>query len=158
MLSSSPLSRKSCSVLAGPNKVPSSTFSLCSDRKPLRFRLLKDFLDRLSFTQKQVLAMPSVGGCKGLHFFESRIVNHQMIVRAQCWTVMPSNDRLDDHRQFKFPGKLHYTTVCARLDIRWRQEHQRTEMLRCRLEHVRYRTPSLCVTEVGNLRCPMRPA
>lgn len=119
--------------------------------------LLNAYLDRLSLKNKDVVAMSYWERYKGFHFFEPRIVDHQMIVRAQSWVVMPLNDRLSIHRQFQLPDNLRNMTVCAHLDTRWRQENLLTGTLRCRLEHARYQTSSSCVNCVGNLRCPMCP-
>ena len=119
--------------------------------------LLKGYLAHLSLTKKEVIEMSLFEGYKGFHFFEPRIVDDQMIVRAQSWIVIPSNDRVNIHKQFRLPGYLYDTTVCAHLDLRDGEDNRLTWLLRCRLEHMRYQASSPCVSCVGNLRCPMCP-
>lgn len=119
--------------------------------------LLKGYLAHLSLTKKEVIEMSLFEGYKGFHFFEPRIVDDQMIVRAQSWIVIPSNDRVNIHKHFRLPGYLYDTRVCAHLDLRDGEDNRLTWLLRCRLEHVRYQASSPCVSCVGNLRCPMCP-
>ena len=119
--------------------------------------LLKGYLAHLSLTKTQVVEMSSFAGYNGFHFFEPRIVDNQMIVRAQSWIVMPSNDRVNVHKQFQLPEYFFNTTVCAHLDLGYGDENRLTRLLRCRLAHVRYQKSSPCVSCVGNLRCPMCP-
>lgn len=119
--------------------------------------LLKGYLTHLSLTKKKVVEMSLFEGYKGFHFFEPRIVDDQMIVRAQSWIVIPSNDRVNVHKQFRLPEYLFDTTVCAHLNLRDGEDNRLTRLLRCRLAHVRYQASSPCVSCVGNLRCPMCP-
>ena len=119
--------------------------------------LLKGYLAHLSLATPQVIQMSSFGGYKGFHFFEPRIVNNQMIVRAQSWIVMPYNDRLNVHKQFQLPERLFDTTACAHLNLGGWEENLLTWVVRRRLADIRYQTPSPCVTCVGNIRCPMCP-
>lgn len=60
-------------------------------------------------------------GYKGLYFFKHRIVKGQMIVRAQCWIVMPLDKRAYVHDQFQLPGHVYSTGACAHLGLRWKQ-------------------------------------
>ena len=119
--------------------------------------LLKSYLQRLSLTNKEVTEMSFTESYNGFHFFEPRIVDHQMVVRAQSWIVMPSYDRVNVHNRFRLPDNLCNTTVCAHLDLRWGQANRLTKILCCRLGHARYQTPSPCINCEGNLRCPMCP-
>ena len=119
--------------------------------------LLKGYLAHLSLTRKEVIEMSSFERYKGFHFFEPRIVDDQMIVRAQSWIVIPSNDRVNVHKQFRLPDHLFNTTVCAHLDLRYGEDNGLTRLVHCRLAHVRYQASSHCVSCVGNLRCPMCP-
>ena len=117
----------------------------------------KGYLAHLSLTKTQVVEMSSSEGYKGFRFFEPRIVDNQMIVRSQSWIVLPSNDKVNVHKQFQLPEYLYKTTVCAHLDLAEGEDHRLTWLLRCRLAHVRHQTSSPCVNCVGNLRCAMCP-
>lgn len=119
--------------------------------------LVKGYLAHLSLTRKIVIEMSLFGGYKGFHFFEPRIVDDQMIVRAQSWIVIPSNDSLNYHKQFRLPRYLYNTTACAHLDLRHGEDNPLTWLLRCRLAHVRYPVSSPCISCGRNLRCPMCP-
>ena len=80
--------------------------------------LLKGYLAHLSLTKAKVVNMYLSGSYKGFHFFEPRIVNDQMIVRAQTWIVMPYEDRVNAQAYLHLPAYLVATTPCAHLDIR----------------------------------------
>ncbi len=116
--------------------------------------LLKGYLAQLSLTKPRVTQMSIFESYKGFHFFEPRIVNHQMIVRAQSWIVMPYNDRVNVQKQFQLPECLFDTTACAHLNLRGWEENMLTFILRCRLADVRFQTSPPCVT---NIRCPWCP-
>ena len=118
--------------------------------------LLKGYLSHLSVTKPRVIEMSLSGGYKGFHFFEPRIVENQMIVRAQSWIVMPYNDRFV-HKQFQLPKPLYDTTACAHHNLRGWEENPLTSLLRSGLADVRHQTSSPCVACVGNIRCPRCP-
>ena len=119
--------------------------------------LLKGYLAHLSLTKAQVTNMAISERYRGFHFFEPRIVGNQMIARAQSWIVMPYNDRVNVHKQFRFPEHLFHTTACAHLNVAAWEENLLTFVLRCRLADVRYQTSSPCVTCAENIRCPRCP-
>ena len=123
-------------------------------------RTLKGYLALLSLTNEQVIDTSLSKGYQGFrfYFFEPRIVVNQMIIRAQSWIVMPYNDRLNVHKQFKLPTFHCNATVCAHLGAGGGEDSRLTQALHCRLEHARYQTPSpFCLDCVGMLRCPMCP-
>ena len=119
--------------------------------------LLKGYLSHLSLTKAQVRNMSLSGDHMGFHFFEPRIVDNQMIVRAQTWIVMLSKDGVDVQQHLDLPAYLSATTICAHLNLRIWQENQLLQVVRCRLAHVQFHTPSPCVSCVGNIRCPLCP-
>lgn len=100
--------------------------------------LLEGYLTHLSLTKPRVIEMASFEGYKGFDFFEPRIANNQMIVRAQSWIVMPYNDRVNVHKQFQLPKHVYDTTACAHLNLRGWEDNLLTFVLHSRLADVRY--------------------
>lgn len=92
---------------------------------------------------------------EGLHFFQPRIVNYQMIARAQSWIAIPFNDEFDIDTQFRLPEYLYHTGVFVHVDL-WKHENRLTEILRCRLKHARSQMSS-CTDCADNIMCPMCP-
>ena len=119
---------------------------------------LKGYLALLSLTNEQVIDISSSKGSKGFrfYFFEPRIVDNQMIVRAQTWLVMPYNSRLDDHKKVRLPEFACDATVCAHLSAEGLDRLSRA--IHCRLRHARGQTlPPYCLDCARVLRCPMCP-
>ena len=121
---------------------------------------LKGYLALLSLTNEQVIDTSLSKGSKGFrfYFFEPRIVDNQMIVRAQTWLVMPYNDRLHVHKECRLPQFSCEATVCAHLGAGGLEESRLTRVIQCGLGHARYQTSSSrCLDCEGVLRCPMCP-
>ena len=121
---------------------------------------LKGYLALLSLKSEQVIDTSLSRGSKGFrfYFFEPRIADNEMMIRAQTWLVMPYNDRINIHKQFKLPKFRCNATVCAHLGVEGSEENRLTQALHCRLDHARYQTSSPCCPECsGMLQCPMCP-
>ena len=121
---------------------------------------LKGYLALLSLTNEQEIDISSSNGSKGFrfYFFEPRIVDNQMIVRAQTWLVMPYNSRLDDHKKLRLPEFACDATVCAHLSAEGLEESQLSRAINCRLRHARGQTlPPYCLNCAAVQRCLMCP-
>ena len=66
---------------------------------------------------------------KGLYFFEPRLVNGRISVRAQSWILIPGGQGV------VMPSR-HWTTVCAHLNGNYPFRNQYTAIFRCQLEHL----------------------
>lgn len=89
----------------------------------------KVFLTRSAFLQPARGRMTLFPSYKGLYFFEPRLVNGKIFVRAQSWIFNPGEQGA------VVPGR-HYTTVCAHLDGNPPNGNPYTAVFRCQLEHL----------------------
>ena len=124
------------------------------------FHTLKGYLSFLSLKNEQRIDISTSKGPKGyrFYFFEPRIVDSQMIVRAQTWLVMPYNDRLPIQERYPLPQFACDATVCAHLGTGGLEESLLRRTIYCALLHARYQTLLPCCLDcVRVLRCPDCP-
>ena len=90
----------------------------------------KAFLTRSAFLQPARGCMTLFPSYEGLYFFEPRLVNGQIFVRAQSWIFNPGEQGAEVPRR-------HCTTVCAHLDGNSPyRRNSYTAVFRCQLEHL----------------------
>ena len=109
----------------------------------------KAFLTCSAFLQPVRGHLTDFPSHQGLYFFEPRLVNGKIYVRAQSWIFFPDRQRVG------MPWK-HVTTVCAHLNGNSPFPNPYIAVFRCQLKHLRAKQASCeeCRSLMRCERCP----
>ena len=88
----------------------------------------RDYLRQLSLTESYPRLMASIPQTWGLYFFEPRVLDDEMFIRAQLWLYIPASQGC------RLPT-TQYMQVCTHLKIRSDDGNELVKILKCKLKH-----------------------